>query len=159
VPPFNGFVSEWLMLQTLLRSAEFSATALRLVLALCGAVLALTAALAVTCFVKAFAMGFLGISRSDGPAKASEAPLSAIAPMTFLAVLCLLLGILPTFVVPALNPPPHGNGWHKYSFSGTSQRLRTIQARHQFDFETGYKARALPSSDCHVISTDIRAGQ
>ena len=103
VPPFNGFVSEWIMLQALLRSAEFSSTALRLAFALCGAVLALTAALAVTCFVKVFAMGFLGIPRSEGAAKASEAPLSAIAPMTFLAVLCLLLGILPTYVVPALN--------------------------------------------------------
>lgn len=60
-PPLNGFVSEWLILQALLRSAEFSSTALRLVFALCGAVLALTAALAVTCFVRAFAMGFLGI--------------------------------------------------------------------------------------------------
>ena len=103
VPPFNGFVSEWLMLQTLLRSAELSSTALRLAFVLCGAALALTAALAVTCFVRAFAMGFLGLSRSEGAGKASEAPMSAIAPMTFLAVLCLLLGALPTYVVPALN--------------------------------------------------------
>lgn len=103
VPPFNGFVSEWLMLQTLLRSAELSSTALRLVFVLCGAVLALTAALAVTCFVRAFAMGFLGLSRSEGAAKASEAPPSAIAPMTLLAVLCVLLGVLPTYVIPALN--------------------------------------------------------
>ena len=42
VPPFNGFVSEWLMLQTLLRGVEIPSTVLRLVFALCGAVLALT---------------------------------------------------------------------------------------------------------------------
>ena len=103
VPPFNGFVSEWLTLQTLLRSAELTSTALRLVFVLCGAALALTAALAVTCFVRAFAMGFLGIPRSGAAAEAVEVRGSAIAPMAFLAVLCLLLGVLPTYVIPALN--------------------------------------------------------
>jgi hydrogenase-4 component B len=103
LPPFNGFVSEWLTLQTLLRSAELSSTPLRLVFALCGAVLALTAALAVTCFVKAFAMGFLGIPRSESAAKAVEAGPSAIVPMALLAVLCLFLGVCPTYVIPALN--------------------------------------------------------
>lgn len=104
IPPFNGFVSEWLMLQTLLRSAELPSTPLRLVFALCGAGLALTAALAVTCFVKAFAMGFLGISRSESAAKAVETRGSAIAPMVFLAALCVLLGVTPTYVISALNP-------------------------------------------------------
>ncbi len=104
LPPFNGFISEWLTLQTLLRSAELSSVTLRLAFALCGAALALTAALAVTCFVKAFAMGFLGISRSGREAKKiSEMSSSAIAPMALLAVLCLLLGVLPTYVIPALN--------------------------------------------------------
>ncbi len=103
LPPLNGFVSEWLTLQTLLRSAELSSTALRLVFALCGAGLALTAALAVTCFVKAFAMGFLGVPRSESAAKAVEAGPSAICPMVLLAVLCLVLGVCPTYVIPALN--------------------------------------------------------
>ena len=104
LPPFNGFVSEWLTLQTLLRSAELASAPLRLAFALCGAALALTAALAVTCFVRAFAMGFLGISRSRRePKNISEMPGSAIAPMALLAVLCLLLGVLPTYVVPTLN--------------------------------------------------------
>ena len=103
VPPFNGFVSEWLMLQTLLRGVEIPSTVLRLVFALCGALLALTAALAVTCFVKAFAMGFLGLPRSESAAKAVEARSSAIAPMGLLALLCLMLGVLPTYVIPALN--------------------------------------------------------
>jgi hydrogenase-4 component B len=103
VPPFNGFASEWLILQTLLRGAEINSTPLRLVFALCGAVLALTAALAVTCFVKTFAMGFLGLPRSDGAAKASEARASAIVPMAALAMLCLVLGVTPTYLIPELN--------------------------------------------------------
>ena len=68
LPPFNGFVSEWLTLQTVLRSAELASTSIKIVFAVCGALLALTAGLAVTCFVKVFAMGFLGMSRSPGAA-------------------------------------------------------------------------------------------
>ena len=103
LPPFNGFVSEWLTLQTMLRSAELSSTGVKIVFTLCGAGLALTAALAVTCFVKAFAMGFLGISRSVQAKTAVEARRSSVAPMVLLAVLCLLLGVMPTYVIPTLN--------------------------------------------------------
>ncbi|HUZ07737.1 MAG TPA: proton-conducting transporter membrane subunit, partial [Candidatus Paceibacterota bacterium] len=42
LPPFNGFVSEWLTLQTMLRSAELSSTGAKIIFALCGAGLALT---------------------------------------------------------------------------------------------------------------------
>ncbi|HUN84400.1 MAG TPA: proton-conducting transporter membrane subunit [Terracidiphilus sp.] len=103
VPPFNGFVSEWLTLQTLLRGVAIPSIPLRLVFALCGAALALTAALAVTCFVKAFAMAFLGLPRSESAAKATEAHGAAIVPMLLLAILCFALGVLPTYVIPALN--------------------------------------------------------
>ena len=103
LPPFNGFVSEWLTLQTLLRSAELSSVGVKIVFALCGAGLALTAALAVTCFVKFFAMGFLGMTRSPEAEQATEAHPSAVAAMAFLAVLCLLLGVLPTYVIGVLD--------------------------------------------------------
>jgi hydrogenase-4 component B len=103
MPPFNGFVSEWLTLQTMLRSAELSSAAVKLVFALCGAGLALTAALAVTCFVKAFAMSFLGMRRLDENKQVKEAKSTALAPMFILAALCLGFGVLPTYVIPALD--------------------------------------------------------
>ena len=103
LPPFNGFVSEWLTLQTMLRSAELSSTGVKIVFALCGAGLALTAALAVTCFVKAFGMGFLGMTRSESAEKAVEARRPALTSMGLLAVLCLALGVLPTYVIPVLS--------------------------------------------------------
>jgi len=102
LPPFNGFVSEWLTLQTMLRSSVLSSTAIKIVFALCGAGLALTAALAVTCFVKVFAMTFLGMQRSENM-NSTEAGAGALAPMAILAVLCLLFGILPTYIIPLLN--------------------------------------------------------
>jgi len=103
LPPFNGFVSEWLTLQTMLRSAELSSTGAKMVFALCGAGLALTAALAVTCFVKVFAMSFLGMQRLGENQKVSEAKSGALAPMAILAALCLAFGVLPTYVIPALD--------------------------------------------------------
>ncbi len=102
IPPFNGFVSEWLTLQCLLRSAVLLSSAVKVLFALCGACLALTAALAVTCFVKVYAMSFLGIRRGDwrhGPGQAGRTQF----PLAYLAVACLLLGILPTYVIPVLN--------------------------------------------------------
>jgi hydrogenase-4 component B len=103
VPPFNGFVSEWLTLQALLRSAVIPSTSIRIVFALCGAILALTAALAVTCFVKAYAMNFLGARRGAWEPRRYEHNGAGFAP-ALLAVVCLLLGTLPTYVVPLLNP-------------------------------------------------------
>jgi hydrogenase-4 component B len=103
LPPFNGFVSEWLTLQTMLRSAELSSTLVKIVFALCGAGLALTAALAVTCFVKVFAMSFLGMRRVDQSRRVNEVRSAALAPMAILATLCLAFGVLPTYVIPALS--------------------------------------------------------
>jgi hydrogenase-4 component B len=97
----GGFVSEWLILQSLLRSGEIEATGVRVVMALVGAVVALTAALAVTCFAKAFAMTFLGLSRSSRPVPA-EAPRTQRSAFVILALLSLVLGVTPTFVLPGI---------------------------------------------------------
>jgi hydrogenase-4 component B len=107
LPPFNGFVSEWLTLQTMLRSAELSSRGVQLVFALCGAGLALTAALAVTCFVKVFAMSFLGMRRLDEDRRVTEAKSGALAPMAVLAGFCLVFGVLPTYVIPVLDSATH----------------------------------------------------
>ncbi|MGA7486909.1 MAG: proton-conducting transporter membrane subunit [Xanthobacteraceae bacterium] len=103
LPPLNGFVSEWLTLQTILRSAVLSSTAIKVVFAICGALLALTAGLAVTCFAKVFAMGFLGMPRSDGAGRATEAHWGTRIPLALLAASCILLGILPTYTIPVID--------------------------------------------------------
>jgi hydrogenase-4 component B len=103
IPPFNGFVTEWLTLQTLLQSAIISSKGTKIAFALCGAILALTAALAVTCFVKAFGMSFLGMPKSKEAETASEAPHCTTIPMGLLALACFLLGILPTYVIPVID--------------------------------------------------------
>lgn len=103
LPPLNGFVSEWLTLQSILRSAILASNGVKIVFAVSGVLLALTAGLAVTCFVKVFAMGFLGLPRSAGAEAAHERETGARTPLVLLAIACISLGILPTYVIPALD--------------------------------------------------------
>src|SRR5260221_6550231 len=60
LPPFNGFVSEWLMFQAVLQSPELPQWALKITVPAVGALLALAAALAAACFVKAYGRNVLG---------------------------------------------------------------------------------------------------
>ncbi len=103
IPPFNGFVSEWLTLQSLLRSVELASLGVKLAFVGAGVALALTAGLAVTCFVRLFAMGMLGTARSEEARQAREVGRPALATMAALAVACLALGALPTYVIPAVD--------------------------------------------------------
>jgi len=102
IPPLNGFVSEWMTFQALLRSAELDPLTFRAIFALCGAALALTAALTVTCFVKAFGMSFLGPQRTPRP-KPPEASRSMLFGMGLLALECAVLGVFPTYVLPLIG--------------------------------------------------------
>ena len=103
LPPTNGFVSEWLVFQTLFLSLHIPAILLKLVLPLAAAILALTGVLALACFAKAFGISFLGLARSPHARRAQEAPIPMRLGMCLLAALCLMLGVLPMVVVPVLD--------------------------------------------------------
>lgn len=103
LPPFNGFVSEWLILQSLLRIVELGPIPVRIVFGLSGAALALTAGLAVTCFAMLATSTLLGLPRSRDAADMGRVPVSATAPMTVLIVVCFGLGVLATGVIPVLG--------------------------------------------------------
>jgi hypothetical protein len=66
--------------------------------------LALSAALAAACFVKAFGVSFLGRARTSAAANAQETDSSSLAAMYFLAALCLVAGIVPGIFLDALAP-------------------------------------------------------
>jgi len=102
LPPFNGFASEWLLIQSILRSVELASLGVKIVFALAGVLVALTAGLAATAFVRAFAMSFLGLGRSAGAEQAQESPPALRWGMGLLAALCLLLGVSPTYMVTGL---------------------------------------------------------
>jgi NADH:ubiquinone oxidoreductase subunit 5 (subunit L)/multisubunit Na+/H+ antiporter MnhA subunit len=104
LPPFNGFASEWLTFQAILLSPQLPQWVPRLIVPAVGATLACSAALAATCFVKAFGMTFLGRPRSAAAAQARETDRWSQGAMLLFALLCLGAGVLPGFVMDALAP-------------------------------------------------------
>lgn len=106
LPPFNGFVSEWLTFQAALQATALPGGILSSLISLAAAVLALTGALAAACFVKVFGMAFLGVPRTRHVRKARLAKPSMLFSQGILAALCLALGVLPTWTVAAINRIP-----------------------------------------------------
>ena len=104
LPPFNGFVSEWLTFQAILLSPALPQWSLKFLVPAIGALLALSAALAAACFVKAFGVTFLGRPRSQVARDATEADAWSLAAMFVLVALCLVAGILPGYFIDALSP-------------------------------------------------------
>jgi formate hydrogenlyase subunit 3/multisubunit Na+/H+ antiporter MnhD subunit len=104
LPPLNGFVSEWLTFQAILLSPRLDAWALKLMVPAVGALMALAAALAAACFVRAFGIVFLGRARSPAADAAKETDVFSCTAMFLLAGACLAAGVLPGLVVDALAP-------------------------------------------------------
>ncbi len=117
VAPFSGFVSEWLIFQSLLQAYQHLSGFEQAILALLGAVTALGAAMAFTAFLRLITFLFFGKERSDGVArKASELRASKMAGagMAILALLSALYGFFPTAALGALSTvaaylPPYRN--------------------------------------------------
>jgi len=123
LPPFNGFVSEWLTFQTALMAPQMGGALLTAIVPFSAAMLALAGALAGTCFVKVFGVVFLGHARSDVAANAQEVDGWMKAGMAIPALFCLLLGLLPVLFIPLIDVIPqallgsslsdsvHAHGW------------------------------------------------
>ncbi len=103
LPPLNGFVSEWLLLQTFLFSHEVPQPFVNMLLPLGAAIVALAAALAGYVMVKFFGIVFLGQPRESSLAVAHDVDGFEKAGLVWLAIGCVLLGLLPNQVIHALG--------------------------------------------------------
>jgi hydrogenase-4 component B len=103
LPPLNGFVSEWLLFQALVGGSRIPQPWTALLMPLAVGLLALSAGLAATCFVRAFGVTFLAIPRSTAAEAAVESPRSMQAAMILLALSCLVLGLTPVVVASWLS--------------------------------------------------------
>jgi formate hydrogenlyase subunit 3/multisubunit Na+/H+ antiporter MnhD subunit len=108
LPPLNGFVSEWLTFQAILLSPSLPSWALKLMIPAAGAMLALSAALAAACFVKAFGVTFLGRPRTPAASRARETDRASLYAMLAFAAVCVIAGILPGLFIDALAPVVQG---------------------------------------------------
>ena len=110
LPPLNGFVSEWLVLQALLGGASIPQAEVAVMMPIAVAMLALTGGLAAACFVKAFGITFLGMSRSLEADRAHEASPSMQIGMGLPAIVSVALGLGAFAIVPAIESVWTGMG-------------------------------------------------
>ncbi|MGH8171389.1 MAG: hydrogenase 4 subunit B [Steroidobacteraceae bacterium] len=104
LPPLNGFVSEWLLLQAFLFADRIPRTFVNLAVPMGAAVVALSAALAGYVMVKFYGVIFLGQPREQALTRARDCGWLERAGLAWLAAACVLLGLAPVSVISALAP-------------------------------------------------------
>jgi hydrogenase-4 component B len=103
LPLGAGFVSEWLLVQSLIHAAPGNDTLVALTTPIAVGAVALTTGLGVAAMVKAFGIGFLARPRSEAAGDAREASGSMVVGMAIGAAACAILAVVPVVVAPALR--------------------------------------------------------
>jgi hydrogenase-4 component B len=103
LPPFNGFVSEWLIYIGLFRTIPVGMGESLPFAALGAVALATIGPLAIASFVKLAGAVFLGNPRSETSSHAKDPASRMLLPMTILAVICLVIGIYPFIALPVIS--------------------------------------------------------
>lgn len=103
IPPFSGYVGEWFVLESLIQGVHVSMLGARLALGMSGVILALTAGLAITCFVRTFGTCFLALPRTRAAENACEAPGSMCIGQGVMALSLVGVGVLAANVIPLLG--------------------------------------------------------
>ncbi len=104
LPPFGGFVAEWLLLQSFLFTTGLPSASLDMLVPVMAALIALIAALSGYTMVKYFGVIFLGQPREEKLAQAHDAGSWERIGMLWLAVGCLLLGLFPNQIIALIAP-------------------------------------------------------
>jgi hydrogenase-4 component B len=102
LPPLNGFVSEWMLFQGLFQGFRISNHLTGILIVTAGALIALTAGLAINAFVRAYGIPFLGMPRSGQAAHATE-DRQPVAGPALLASACVFLGVGAPLVLTVLD--------------------------------------------------------
>ncbi len=101
LPPLNGFVSEWLTLQSLIHLG-LDGSPLPWLGPLAAAALAVTAALAALCFVRVVGLMFLSRPRTPMAASATEVGWQMKLGQGLLASMCVLAAVFSGLLIPHL---------------------------------------------------------
>jgi hydrogenase-4 component B len=104
LPPFNGFISEWMTLQALFfLPTAISGMVGKIYGGMLFIILGMVASLVAACFVKAFGIAFLARPRTKKAEAAKEASVVSLLPMAFLALACVGLGLRPQILLGVLS--------------------------------------------------------
>jgi len=104
LPPSNGFVSEWLLLQGFLFTGGLPNPYLRMLVPIFAAGVVLVSALAGYVMVKFFGVIFLGRPREEKLAEAHDAGFLERLGLAWLTAGCVLLGVFPVAVMEIVDP-------------------------------------------------------
>lgn len=123
LPPFNGFVSEFLIYMSFIKALDIANFGVFIVILFAFASLALVGTIAMLCFTKTISITFLGEARTEHIAQ-NDNPKSMLIPMKILASLCLILGLFPQYVfkytlLPARNFIDYGCACKQIAFLST----------------------------------------
>jgi hydrogenase-4 component B len=103
LPPLNGFVSEWLLLQAFLFTPSLPQSFINMLVPLAAAALVLAVALAAFVMVKFYGVIFLGRPREPNLAYARDAGTLERVALVWFAVGCVALGLFPVNVIALLD--------------------------------------------------------
>lgn len=103
LPPLNGFVSEWLLLQAFLLSPGLPHAYINMLVPIAAAALVLAAALSGYVMVKFYGVIFLGQPRDEKLAHVHDAGIWERIGLLCMVVACVALGIFPSFVILQLD--------------------------------------------------------
>lgn len=104
IPPMNGFVSEWMLLQSLL-GTDAMASDLRVAMPLLVAMMGVCGMIVATSYARLYAFIFLGRPRSQGAAEPRPLRKGSLAPMAVLAASCVGMGL---FAFPLMDAMADG---------------------------------------------------
>src|SRR5450432_1125115 len=121
LPPLNGFVSEWLLLQAFLFTPSLPQSFVNMLVPLAAAALVLSVALAAYVMVKFYGVVFLGRPREPNLAYAKDPGRLERAALVWFALGCAVLGLFPVNVIALIDPVDamligstvegHGGNW------------------------------------------------
>jgi len=105
LPPFNGFISEFLIYSGLFKGMHSGTMFLLLSLLSSVFGMVLIGGLALLCFTKAFGAVFLGNSRHKFLHQPSEASIGKLIPMYIIVGLIIAIGLFPNYFIQSLANP------------------------------------------------------
>ena len=106
LPPFNGFISEFLIYFGMIKGLAITNFFVILALIFTIAGLAFVGTMAILCFTKAYSIVFLGMPRSDASANVTnDVEKTMTIPMIILFLLSLIIGLFPQYVIKLITTP------------------------------------------------------
>ncbi len=99
IPPFNGFISEFLIYSSVINHLSVAGFAMSIISIVSIISLVLIGGLCVYCFTKAFGLSFLGTRREEHVHEVQEVPPIMLVPSVILICCMLAIGLVPGFFV------------------------------------------------------------